>query len=297
LRCIVVVSSASSAIEVIVKQKKFGSNGPDVSVIGQGTWYLDRGDRKAAIAALRRGIETGMTHIDTAEMYGDAELVIADAIAGVPREKLFLVSKVLPSNASRRGTVTACERSLKRLKTDHLDCYLLHWRGSYPFEETVAAFDDLVAAGKIRSWGVSNFDADDLDELLHVAGKGKIACNQVLYHLQERAIEHGVIPWCERNGVAVVAYSPFGHDEFPSPRSKGGEVLQSIAAAHRATPRQVALAFLTRTPSVLAIPKASSADHAGENAGAGDLKLSAADIAALDTAFPRGPRPRSLPML
>jgi diketogulonate reductase-like aldo/keto reductase len=297
LRCIVVVSSASSAIEVIVKQKKFGSNGPDVSMIGQGTWYLDRGDRKAAIAALRRGIETGMTHVDTAEMYGDAELVIADAIAGVPREKLFLVSKVLPSNASRRGTVTACERSLKRLKTDHLDCYLLHWRGSYPFEETVAAFDDLVAAGKIRSWGVSNFDADDLDELLHVAGRGKIACNQVLYHLQERAIEHGVIPWCERNGVAVVAYSPFGHDEFPSPRSKGGEVLQSIAAAHRATPRQVALAFLTRTPSVLAIPKASSADHAGENAGAGDLKLSAADIAALDTAFPRGPRPRSLPML
>jgi diketogulonate reductase-like aldo/keto reductase len=297
LRCIVVVSSASSAIEVIVKQKKFGSNGPDVSVIGQGTWYLDRGDRKAAIAALRRGIETGMTHIDTAEMYGDAELVIADAIAGVPREKLFLVSKVLPSNASRRGTITACERSLKRLKTDHLDCYLLHWRGSYPFEETVAAFDDLVATGKIRSWGVSNFDADDLDELLHVAGKGKIACNQVLYHLQERAIEHGVIPWCERNGVAVVAYSPFGHDEFPSPRSKGGEVLQSIAAAHRATPRQVALAFLTRTPSVLAIPKASSADHAGENAGAGDLKLSAADIAALDTTFPRGPRPRSLPML
>ena len=280
-----------------MKQKKFGTNGPDVSVIGQGTWYLDRGDRKAAIAALRRGIETGMTHIDTAEMYGDAELVIADAIAGVPREKLFLVSKVLPSNASRRGTVIACERSLKRLKTDHLDCYLLHWRGSYPFEETVAAFDDLVASGKIRSWGVSNLDADDLDELLHVAGKGKIACNQVLYHLQERAIEHGVIPWCERNGVAVVAYSPFGHDEFPSPRSKGGAVLQSIADAHKATPRQVALAFLIRTPSVLAIPKASSADHAGENAGAGDLKLSTADIAALDEAFPRGPKPRSLPML
>ena len=184
-----------------MKQKKFGSNGPDVSVIGQGTWYLDRGDRKAAIAALRRGIETGMTHIDTAEMYGDAELVIADAIAGLPREKLFLVSKVLPSNASRRGTITACERSLKRLKTDHLDCYLLHWRGSYPFEETVAAFDELVRAGKIRSWGVSNFDADDLDELLEVAGEGKIACNQVLYHLQERAIEHAVIPWCEKHGT------------------------------------------------------------------------------------------------
>ena len=173
-----------------MKQKKFGNDGPDVSVIGQGTWYLDRGDRKAAIAALRRGIETGMTHIDTAEMYGEAEPVIADAIAGLPRENLFLVSKVLPSNASRRGTVIACERSLKRLKTDHLDCYLLHWRGSYPFEETVAAFDELVAAGKIRSWGVSNFDSDDLDELLDVAGEGRIACNQVLYHLQERAIEH-----------------------------------------------------------------------------------------------------------
>jgi len=280
-----------------VRQKKFGTHGPDVSVIGQGTWYLDRGDRKAAIAALRRGIETGMTHIDTAEMYGEAEPVIADAIAGLPREKLFVVSKVLPSNASRRGTITACERSLKRLKTDHLDCYLLHWRGSYPFEETVAAFDELVRAGKIRAWGVSNFDADDLDELLDVAGEGKIACNQVLYHLQERAIEHAVIPWCERNGVAVVAYSPFGHNDFPSARSKGGEVLQAIAEAHNATSRQVALAFLTRAPSVLAIPKASSAEHAADNAAAGDLTLSAAEIAALDKAFPRGPKPRGLPML
>jgi diketogulonate reductase-like aldo/keto reductase len=282
---------------VILKQKKFGTHGPDVSVIGQGTWYLDRGDRKAAVAALRRGIESGMTHIDTAEMYGDAELVIADAVAGLPREKLFLVSKVLPSNASRRGTITACERSLKRLKTDHLDCYLLHWRGSYPFEETVAAFDELVRSGKIRSWGVSNFDEDDLDELLDIAGEDKIACNQVLYHLQERAIEHAVIPWCERNGVAVVAYSPFGHNDFPSPRSKGGEVLKAIADAHGASPRQVALAFLTRAASVLAIPKASSAEHAAENAASGNLQLSAADIAALDKAFPRGPKPRGLPML
>jgi diketogulonate reductase-like aldo/keto reductase len=282
---------------VIVKQKKFGTGGPDVSVVGQGTWYLDRGDRKAAVAALRRGIATGMTHIDTAEMYGDAELVIADAIAGLPREKLFLVSKVLPSNASRRGTIAACERSLKRLRTDHLDCYLLHWRGSYPFEETVAAFDELVAAGKIRSWGVSNFDADDLGELLAIVGKGKIACNQVLYHLQERAIEHAVIPWCEQHGVAVVAYSPFGHNDFPSPRSKAGEVVQVIADAHKASARQVALAFLTRASSVFAIPKASSAEHAADNAGAGDLKLSDSEIAALDKAFPRGPKPRSLPML
>jgi diketogulonate reductase-like aldo/keto reductase len=279
-----------------VKQQQFGKGGPQVSVIGQGTWYLDRGDRKAAVEALRRGIELGMTHIDTAEMYGDAELVIAEVIEG-KRDGLFLVSKVLPSNASKRGTVTACERSLKRLKTDHLDCYLLHWRGSYPLSETVAAFEDLKRTGKIRSWGVSNFDADDLDELLKVAGEGKIACNQVLYHLKERAIEHAVIPWCKQHGVAVVAYSPFGHNDFPLPRTPPGEALQKIAAKHKATPRQVALAFLTRETTVFTIPKAANAEHAAENAAAGDLRLDASEIAALDAAFPRGARPRSLPML
>src|ERR1700754_920016 len=244
-----------------MKSKAFGKGGVQAAMIGQGTWYIDHGDRKSAVTALRRGIELGMTHIDTAEMYGDAELVIAEAIAG-KRDEIFLVSKVLPSNASRRGTITACERSLKRLQTDRLDCYLLHWRGSYPLDETVAAFAELVASGKIRSWGVSNFDTDDLEELQAVAGRGKIACNQVLYHLQERAIEHAVIPWCEAHGVAVVAYSPFGHDDFPQPRSKSGAVLQAIADAHRATPRQIALAFLTRRPSVFAIPKASNPDHA-----------------------------------
>jgi len=274
----------------------FGKTGANVSVIGQGTWYLDHGDRKRAIAALQRGLDLGMTHIDTAEMYGDAELVIADAIAG-RREDVFLVSKVLPSNASRRGTITACERSLKRLKTDRLDCYLLHWRGSYPLEDTVAAFEELAKAGKIKSWGVSNFDADDLDEMLDVAGEGRIACNQVLYHLKERAIEHAVIPWCERHGVAVVAYSPFGHDDFPASNSKGGAVLARIAEARRVTPRQVALSFLTRAITVFAIPKASSAEHAGENAAAGDLVLTKEEIAALDAAFPRGPKPRGLPML
>src|SRR4051812_8203840 len=263
----------------MMRHQKFGKGGPDVSVIGQGTWYLDHGDRKAAVAALKRGIDLGMTHIDPAEMYGDAELVIADAIEG-RRDDIFLVSKVLPSNASRRGTITACERSLKRLKTDHLDCYLLHWRGSYPFEETVAAFDELVRAGKIRSWGVSNFDTDDLDEMLNVAGEGSIACNQVLYHLQERAIEHAVLPWCEQHGVAVVAYSPFGHNDFPSPRSKPGAVLQAVAEVHRAPPRQVALAFLTRRPSLLAIPKAATLDHVAENAAAGGLTLSDNEIAA-----------------
>jgi diketogulonate reductase-like aldo/keto reductase len=279
-----------------MKLKTFGRNGPDVSVIGQGTWYIDRGNRNGAVAALRHGIELGMTHIDTAEMYGEAELVIADAITG-RRDEVFLVSKVLPSNASRRGTITACERSLKRLKTDRLDCYLLHWRGSYALSETVAAFDDLMRAGKIRSWGVSNFDADDLDELLDVAGPGKIACNQVLYHLKERAIEHAVIPWCERHGVAVVAYSPFGHNDFPAPRSKAGDLLETIAKAHGASARQVALAFLARATSVFTIPKASTAEHAADNAAAGSLTLSESEIEALDKAFPRGPKPRSLPML
>lgn len=279
-----------------MKSRQFGQNGAQVSVIGQGTWYIDRGDRRSAVAALRRGIDLGMTHIDTAEMYGDAELVVADAIAG-RRDNIFLVSKVLPSNASRRGTITACERSLKRLKTDRLDCYLLHWRGSYPLDETVAAFEQLVSAGKIRSWGVSNFDADDLDEMLDVAGEGKIACNQVLYHLKERAIEHAVISWCKQHGTAVVAYSPFGHDDFPAPQSKAGAVLQAIAKEHGVSPRQVALAFLTRDPELFAIPKAGSEEHAADNAAAGELVLGGDDIAALDKAFPLGTRPRSLPML
>lgn len=279
-----------------MKHKSFGTTGAQMSVIGQGTWYIDHGDRASAVAALCKGLDLGMTHIDTAEMYGDAELVVADAIAG-RRDEVFLVSKVLPSNASRRGTVQACERSLKRLKTDRLDCYLLHWRGQYPLEETVAAFEELVSAGKIRSWGVSNFDASDLAEMVDAAGEGRIACNQVLYHLNERAIEHSVIPWCEAHGVAAVAYSPFGHDDFPGAQSAGGKVLQEIASRHGATPRQVALAFLTRWPSVFAIPKASSSGHAADNAGAGDLTLTESDIAALDKAFPLGREPRSLPMI
>ena len=279
-----------------MRLESFGGSGREVSAIGQGTWYIDRGDRGSAVAALRRGIDLGMTHIDTAEMYGDAEPVVAEAIAG-RRDEIFLVSKVLPSNASRRGTITACERSLTRLKTDRLDCYLLHWRGAYPLAETVAAFEQLASVGKIRSWGVSNFDADDLDELLAVAGQGRIACNQVLYHLQERAIEHAVLPWCERQGVAVVAYSPFGHNEFPQPRSKAGRILQAIAEARGASMGQVALAFLTRAPPVFAIPKASTPEHAADNAAAGKLLLGKDEIAALDNAFLRGPRPPSLPML
>lgn len=276
----------------------FGPTKRQVSIIGQGTWFIENADRKSAIAALRAGLDAGMTHVDTAEMYGSgrAEGVIAEALAG-RRDEAFIVSKVLPSNASARGTVAACENSLKRLKTDRLDCYLLHWRGSYALEDTVAAFDKLAAAGKILSWGVSNFDADDLEELLAVAGPGRIACNQVLYHLKERAIEHRVIPWCEKHGVAVVAYSPFGHDGFPSPASPGGKALAEIAKKRNATPRQIALAFLTRRKSVFAIPKAADAGHAVENAGAGDIALTADEIAAADKAFPMGKPPRSLPMI
>jgi diketogulonate reductase-like aldo/keto reductase len=279
-----------------MQRHRFGPDDRDVSVIGQGTWYIDSGDRTSAVAALRRGLDLGMNHIDTAEMYGDAETMVTEAIAG-RRDEVFLVSKVLPQNASRSGTVAACERSLARLRTDRLDCYLLHWRGQYPLEDTFAAFEQLRGEGKVLSWGVSNFDEPDLEEALAVAGEGRIACNQVLYHLEQRAIEHAVLPWCEAHRVAVVAYSPLGHGHFPGPRSKGGRVLREIAVAHDATPRQVALSFLVRHPWLFAIPKASSPDHAAENAGAGDLRLTDAELARIDEAFPRGPRPRQLPML
>ncbi len=280
-----------------MKQRSFGSTKRDVAVIGQGTWNIENDDRASAVAALRRGLDLGMTHIDTAEMYGSGRVedIVGEAIAGL-RDEVFLVSKVLPENASRTGTRAACERSLAHLKTDRLDCYLLHWRGRYPLEDTFAAFDELTRAGKILSWGVSNFDVADLEEALAIAGEGRIACNQVLYHLQERAIEHDVMPWCERHGIAVTAYSPFGNNRFPGPHTKGGRVLAGIAAAHGTTAHQVALAFLTRRPSVFAIPKAARREHTEENAGAGALGLSDAEIARIDKAFPRG-RSRSLPMI
>ena len=279
-----------------MEQRPFGLASGEVAVIGQGTWYIDDAHRPTAVAALRRGLDRGMTHIDTAEMYGDAELVVGEAITG-RRDEVFLVSKVLPSNASRDGTVAACERSLARLRTDRLDCYLLHWSGSYPLEDTFAGFERLREQGKILSWGVSNFDLPELEAAWAAGGKGHIECNQVLYHLEERAIEHAVGPWCEDHGVAVVAYSPFGHGSFPDPRSPGGRVLKKIAESHGATPRQVALRFLVRRPSVFAIPKASSPEHAAENAGAGALRLTEAELARLDSAFPLGPRRRRLPML
>lgn len=276
--------------------RAFGSTQRQVSVVGQGTWYLDEAEPAEAQAALRRGLDLGMTHIDTAEMYGDAELVVGTAIEG-RRDEVFLVDKVLPQNASGKGTIRACERSLKRLGTERIDCYLLHWRGSHPLAETFAAFEQLREARAIDSWGVSNFDEDDLEEAWRKGGRGRLACNQVLYHLGERAIEHAVIPWCLEHGVAVVAYSPYGHNDFPHPDSPGGRLLQEIADAHDATPRQVALRFLSRWPNVFTIPKASSSAHAEENAGAGKLRLTPEELERIDRAFPRGPKPRSLPMI
>jgi diketogulonate reductase-like aldo/keto reductase len=280
-----------------MERRRFGNAALDVAVIGQGTWNTEKDARTSAIAALRRGLDLGLAHIDTAEMYGSgaAEKLVGEAIAG-RRDEVFLVSKVLPQNASRQGTIAACERSLTRLRTDRLDGYLLHWPGKHPLEDTFEAFEQLRRAGKIRTWGVSNFDVAELEAAWKIAG-ARLSCNQVLYHLQERAIEHAVIPWCEQHGVAVVAYSPFGSGAFPGPRTRGGQVLQLVAEAHGATPRQVALAFLVRRPSVFTISKAARREHLEENAGAGGLRLSAADVARIERAFPRGRRPRTLPML
>lgn len=270
----------------------------EVPSIGQGTWDMER-TRSESVRALVKGLELGLVHIDTAEMYGDGacEEICADALRqwGGRRDDVFLVTKVLPSNASRTGTRKALEQSLRRLKTDFVDCYLLHWRSRFPLEETLAALLELKREGKTRQIGVSNFDEHDIEECVRItgAGAGAIACNQVLYHLEERAIEHAVIPTCERHGIAVVAYSPFGSGQFPTRTA----VLDDIAARHGATARQVALAFLTRKDGVLAIPKASRVAHVEDNAGALHLELSADDISAIDAAFPLGKKPRSLPTI
>jgi diketogulonate reductase-like aldo/keto reductase len=279
--------------------RTFGPTGRRIAAIGQGSWKIEDAEADSAVAALRRGLDLGLNHLDTAEMYGSgaAESIIAEAIAG-RRDEVFLVSKVLPSSASKRGTLAACEKSLARLRTDRLDCYLLHWRGAHPLEETIAAFDQLVRDGKILSWGVSNFDVADLDEVAAIAGAGHPACNQVLYHLRERAIEHAVLPWCQKHGTAVVAYTPFGQSNIPfDARTAQGRVLEEIAAAHRATARQVALRFLLRHPEVFVIPKASSIVHVAENAGAAGVDLSAAELARIDAAFPRGRPRRGLPTI
>jgi len=277
----------------------FGTTGRDVACVGQGTWKIEGSAAEGAIAALRRGLDLGLSHIDTAEMYGSgaSERTIGKAIEG-RRDEVFLVSKVLPGNASKHGTLAACDKSLARLRTDRLDCYLLHWRGNFPLEETIAAFETLVRQGKILSWGVSNFDVEDLEEVKAIAGAGHPACNQVLYHLQERAIEHAVLPWCREHRSAVVAYTPFGQSpEIFDGASKQGSVLREIAAAHKATPRQVALRFLLRHPETFVIPKASDVAHVTENAAASTLALNDSEIARIDAAFPLGKASRGLPMI
>lgn len=270
-----------------MEQRAFGKTGVRVPVIGQGTWWFERHDRAEAIASLRRGLDLGMTHIDTAEMYGSGtvEEIVGEAITG-RRDEVFLVSKVQPQNASRQGTVGACERSLRRLRTDSLDCYLLHWPSNHPLADTIAAFEQLAHDGKTKSWGVSNFDEEDVEEAVRLAGPGRVACNQVLYHLGERAIEHHVLPACERHGIALVGYSPFGQGRFRAHR-----VLDEIARDRGVTSRQVALAFLTRHPLTFAIPKAARISHVEENAGAGALRLTDAEIGQIDAAFRAG-RPR-----
>jgi diketogulonate reductase-like aldo/keto reductase len=276
-----------------LKTKPFGRTGVEVPVIGQGTWNMPESGARAKEArhAIARGIELGMVHIDTAEMYGTGrvEELVGEAIAGFPRERLFIATKVLPTNASFAGTLAAAERSLQRLACTYVDLYLLHWPGSHALEETMRAFERLIEQGKARFVGVSNFDADEMLAAASCLRSAPLACNQVLYHLNERGIEHAVLPAAARNGIAVVAYTPFGRGSFLRAGGRRREVLERIAGERDATLRQVALAFLTREPGLFAIPKAARVEHVEENARAGDLELDAAEVAAIDAAFPRGP--------
>ncbi|HZW20705.1 aldo/keto reductase [Noviherbaspirillum sp.] len=266
------------------------ANGETIPVLGQGTWCMAEKprSRESEINALRRGLDLGMRLVDTAEMYADgaSEELVGEALAG-RRDEVFLVSKVLPQNASRRGTIAACERSLRRLGTDRLDLYLLHWRGSVPLQETVEALARLKHDGKIRHWGVSNFDLDDMRELEALAG-GEPVVNQVLYNLTRRGIEYDLLPWCRSNGIAVMAYSPIEQGKL-----LGHPVLREVAARHDATAAQVALSWVLRQQGVVAIPKAGRAAHVEENREALELALTEADLVELDRAFrpPTSPRP------
>jgi diketogulonate reductase-like aldo/keto reductase len=271
-------------------------DGTQVPALGQGTWHMgERGSAaKSEVAALKLGIELGMTLIDTAEMYGNggAEEVVAEAAHG-QRDKLFIVSKVYPQNASRTGVPQACERSLKRLRTDRIDLYLLHWKGSHPLAETVAAFEKLKSDGKIRHWGVSNFDTSDMEGLLRLKDGANCTTNQVLYHAGSRGIEYDLLPWTTEHNIPLMAYSPVG---------QGGRLLQSkalaaVAQRHNATPAQIAIAWTMRHANVISIPKASDQAHVRENAAAGDITLTDEDLAAIDAAHPPPARKRSLDIL
>ena len=269
-------------------------------VLGQGTWRMgeDPARLKAEVAALRLGLDLGMNQIDTAEMYGEggAEEVVAEAIAD-RRADVFVVSKVYPHNATRRGAIEACERSLRRLKTDYIDLYLLHWRGDVPLSETFAAFQSLKKSGKIRDYGVSNFDVADMEEAFALPGGDEIANNQVLYNLAHRGIEWDLIPWCRARRIPITAYSPVGHNPAEQKQILGNRAVKAAALRHSATPAQVVLAWLMREPDVVAIPKAVRPEHIQENRAAHDLKLTERDFKELDEAFPPPTRKTPLEML
>jgi diketogulonate reductase-like aldo/keto reductase len=274
-----------------MKYKAFGNTGVELPVIGQGTWDMpENGPRlEEAKRAIRRGIELGMTHLDSAEMYGSGrvEELVGETIRGIARERLFITTKVMPSNASYEGTLAAAERSLRRLRCNYLDLYLLHWPGSHPLENTMRALEALVEQGKTRFIGVSNFDAAEMVEAASYLRTIPLACNQVLYHLCERGVEHQVIPVARQHGIAIVAYTPFGRGSFLRASARR-TVLDGIARKLGATPRQVALAFLTRGANVFTIPKAARVEHVEENAAAAALVLDPSDVAEIDAAFSRG---------
>lgn len=270
-------------------------SGEVVPVLGQGTWMMGeaRGSTADEVAALRLGLDLGVTLIDTAEMYGSggAEKVVGEAIAG-RRDEVFLVSKVLPSNASRNGVIRACEASLKRLHTDRIDLYLLHWRGGVPLSETIAVFEELRQSGKIRHWGVSNFDTDDMEEMARLPSGQNAQTNQVLYNLRRRGIEFDLMPLCRKSGVPVMAYSPVEQGALAN--NKG---LAAIAGRHDATAAQIALAWVMAQAGVIAIPKATSLEHVRQNAAARDISLTSEDLAELDRLFPPPARKRPLEMI
>jgi diketogulonate reductase-like aldo/keto reductase len=275
-----------------MRSRPLGPTGPKVSVLGQGTWRVR--DHASTAKALLAGLDLGMTHIDTAELYEQnsrSETMLGKALAG-RRDEVFLASKVLPKNATYEGTIAACEASLARLKTDHIDLYYLHWRDEHPLEDTFDAMAQLVEDGKVRHIGVSNFDVSDLEEAEAILGKGVLAANQVLYHLEDRGVESAVVPWCKQHKVTVVAYSPFGAGDFlTDPKRRAAA--EAVAKPLGLTTRQLALAFLVRDPAVVAIPKAESIAHVKDNAG-GDVELPKDAVAALERAFPLKPGLRNI---
>lgn len=270
-------------------------NQTEVCALGLGTWNMgdDLAKKAEEIKALQQGIELGMSALDTAEMYGDgrSETLVGEAIAD-RREQVFLISKVLPSHASYQGTKQACEQSLKRLKTDHLDLYLLHWRGRFPLHETVKAMIELQREGKINQWGVSNFDVDDMEELYDLAGGSGCAANEVLYNLSRRGIEYDLLPWCQKEKLPVIAYSPIEQG-----RILKNKTISDIANKYHATPAQIALAWVLHTPDVLAIPKAGSIGHVEENFHSLSIHLDTDDFHLLDAAFPKPSRKIALEMI